>query len=97
MKYFSFLAQYVPVCDRNSPDVNDCLVEAVKKGLAAMKSGIKDLGVPAIDPYHQKELKMEYTNNQVSVYTYIDTIYYCFFTIINTIVKIFVNNCMQCK
>ncbi|KPJ16707.1 Circadian clock-controlled protein [Papilio machaon] len=61
------LAQYVPVCDRNSPDVNDCLIDAVKKGLVAMKNGIKDLGVPAIDPYHQKELKMEYTNNQASI------------------------------
>ncbi|XP_049877911.1 protein takeout-like isoform X2 [Pectinophora gossypiella] len=32
-----------------------------------MAGGIKDLGVPAVDPYHQKELRVEYKNNQIAV------------------------------
>lgn len=59
---------YLKVCDRNSVDVNDCMVEAVQKGLKTMADGIKDLDVPTVDPYHQKELKMEYNNNQVSYF-----------------------------
>ncbi|CAH2050323.1 unnamed protein product, partial [Iphiclides podalirius] len=69
------IGQYLPVCDRNSPEVNECLVEAVRKGLLAMKSGIKDLGVPAIDPFYQKELKLEYNNNQITVKMIVSEIY----------------------
>ncbi|XP_052747342.1 circadian clock-controlled protein daywake isoform X2 [Bicyclus anynana] len=32
-----------------------------------MAAGIKDLGVPPVDPYVQKELRLEYKNNQVKV------------------------------
>lgn len=56
------------VCNRNSPDVNDCLVEAVQSGIAAMAEGIKELGVPSIDPYLQKEQRFDYKNNQVRLY-----------------------------
>ncbi|CAK1601956.1 unnamed protein product [Parnassius mnemosyne] len=69
------IGKYIPVCDRNSPEVNDCLIEAVSKGLDAMANGIKDLGVPAIDPYHQKELKLDYNNNQISAKMSISNIY----------------------
>ncbi|XP_068626665.1 circadian clock-controlled protein daywake-like [Battus philenor] len=69
------IGQYIPVCNRNSPEVNDCLVEAVRKGLVAMKDGIKELGLPPIDPYHQKELKMEYNNNQISAKIVVSDIY----------------------
>ncbi|XP_053612568.1 protein takeout [Plodia interpunctella] len=59
------IEKYLKVCDRNSVDVNDCLVEAVQDGLEALANGIEDLGVPAVDPYHQKELRVEYKNNQI--------------------------------
>lgn len=61
-----FSEKYLKVCDRNSPEVNDCLVDAIQNGLEILSDGIKDLGVPAVDPYHQKELRVEYKNNQVS-------------------------------
>nr|ADD71058.1 odorant-binding protein [Chilo suppressalis] len=53
------------VCDRNSVDVNDCLVDAVQEGLTVMADGIEELDVPPVDPYHQKELRVEYKNNQI--------------------------------
>ncbi|CAH2238204.1 jg11486 [Pararge aegeria aegeria] len=61
------IEKYLKVCARNSPDVNDCLVEAVEYGISVMADGIKDLGVPPVDPYVQKELRLEYKNNQVQV------------------------------
>ncbi|XP_072944040.1 putative beta-carotene-binding protein [Epargyreus clarus] len=69
------IEKYLNVCDRNSPDVNECLVDAVQKGLSDLAGGIKELGVPAIDPYHQKELKMEYKNNQIMAKVIIKDIY----------------------
>ncbi|CAH0766797.1 unnamed protein product [Diatraea saccharalis] len=30
-----------------------------------MADGIEDLDVPAVDPYHQKELRVDYKNNQI--------------------------------
>ncbi|CAH2102604.1 unnamed protein product [Euphydryas editha] len=30
-----------------------------------MAGGIKEIGIPALDPYVQKELKLEYKNNQI--------------------------------
>lgn len=62
---FNIAAKYFKVCDRNAIDVNDCLVEAVQKGIAAMVNGIEELGVPPIDPYLQKDFRIEYKNNQV--------------------------------
>ncbi|CAH0724812.1 unnamed protein product, partial [Brenthis ino] len=56
---------YIKICNRNSPDVNDCLVEAVQDGIAAMAGGIKEIGVPPVDPYFQKEQGFEYKNNQI--------------------------------
>ncbi|KOB78556.1 Odorant binding protein [Operophtera brumata] len=38
------ISKYLKVCDRNSVDVNDCMVEAVQSGIAAMADGILDLG-----------------------------------------------------
>ncbi|XP_050348316.1 uncharacterized protein LOC126772159 [Nymphalis io] len=59
------IEKYLKTCARNSPDVNDCLVDAIQSGITAMAGGIKDIGVPAVDPYHQKEQKFEYKNNQI--------------------------------
>ncbi|KAG6457710.1 hypothetical protein O3G_MSEX010450 [Manduca sexta] len=42
------------------------MVEAVRDGILAMADGIEELRIPPIDPYHQKELKVEYKNNQIS-------------------------------
>lgn len=54
------------ICDRNSPDVNDCLVDAIQEALIKLSdNGLPQLGVPHIDPYFQSEIKIEYKNNQV--------------------------------
>lgn len=45
--------------------MNDCLVDAVQAGIAAMADGINEIEIPSLDPYVQKELKLEYKNNQV--------------------------------
>nr|UDM59899.1 putative odorant binding protein 2 [Corcyra cephalonica] len=60
------IGKYLKVCDRNSDEANDCIAEAVQDGIAAMAGGIEEMGVPSIDPYHQKELRAEYNNNQIS-------------------------------
>lgn len=57
--------KYLKICHPNSPDVNDCLVEAIQSGIAAMANGIQELGVPPIDPYLQKEQRFDYKNNQI--------------------------------
>lgn len=64
---FSFLGKYLKTCERNSPDVNDCLVEAIQNGISAMAGGIKDIGVPSIDPFYQKEVRFDYKNNLVCI------------------------------
>ncbi|XP_045781034.1 circadian clock-controlled protein daywake-like [Maniola jurtina] len=61
------IEKYMKVCARNSPDVNDCLIDAVQYGISVMANGIKDLEVPPVDPYVQKKLLLEYKNNQVQV------------------------------
>ncbi|XP_063826145.1 uncharacterized protein LOC135075656 [Ostrinia nubilalis] len=59
------IEKYLKVCDRDSEDVNDCLIEAVQDGLASVADGIPDLDVPPVDPYNQKDLRLEYKNNQI--------------------------------
>ncbi|XP_041975448.1 putative beta-carotene-binding protein [Aricia agestis] len=59
------IRKYLKVCDRNSPDVSDCLVDAVAEGIQTMSNGIPELGVPGVDPYHQKELRVDYSRNQI--------------------------------
>jgi hypothetical protein len=57
------------VCPINSVDVNDCLVDAIQEGLTVLSKGISEPNIPSIDPYHQKELRLEYKNNQVKYIT----------------------------
>lgn len=45
--------------------MNDCLTDAVQKGIAVMVNGIEELKVPSIDPYYQKDFRFDYQNNQV--------------------------------
>ncbi|CAK1539940.1 unnamed protein product [Leptosia nina] len=59
------IEKYLKICDRNSLEINECLVEAVQKGVKDLAGGSKDLGVPPLDPFLQKDLKMEYNNNQI--------------------------------
>ncbi|CAB3239921.1 unnamed protein product [Arctia plantaginis] len=61
------IQKYLKVCNRNALDANDCMVDAVQKGIAAMIDGIPDLDVPQIDPYLQKYFKLDYNNNQLAV------------------------------
>lgn len=68
---FSILDKYFKTCDRNSPEVNDCLVEAIQEGLVRLSDGLPELDVPPIDPYVQKEIRVEYKNNQVSLWNII--------------------------
>lgn len=59
------IGKYLQICDRNSPDVNDCLVDAIQDGITRLSDGLPELDVPPIDPYVQKEIRVEYKNNQV--------------------------------
>ncbi|CAG9581340.1 unnamed protein product [Danaus chrysippus] len=59
------IGKYLKICERNSPDVNDCLVEAIQNGINTMAGGIKDIGVPAVDPFFQKEIRFDYKNNLI--------------------------------
>ncbi|KAF9421595.1 hypothetical protein HW555_002528 [Spodoptera exigua] len=69
------IKKYLKVCDRNAIDANDCMAEAVRQGIATMINGIEELGVPPIDPYLQKEFRMEYKNNQIAVKLTLKNIY----------------------
>ncbi|KAG7310729.1 hypothetical protein JYU34_003537 [Plutella xylostella] len=68
------IEKYLKTCDRNSPDVNDCLLEAITEGLTLMCDGIPDLGLPPIDPYEQDDIKVEYKRNQISAKMYMKDI-----------------------
>nr|QGN03643.1 putative odorant binding protein 9 [Conopomorpha sinensis] len=57
--------KYLKTCDRTSPEVNECMLEAVVDGLQRLCDGVPELGVPPIDPYHQEEIKVDYKNNQI--------------------------------
>lgn len=48
-------------------DVNDCLVVAIQMGLISMAGGLQEFGVPSLDPNHEKEIRIEYKRNQVSM------------------------------
>lgn len=69
------ITKYLKVCSRNALDVNDCIVDAVQKGIATMINGIPDLDVPPIDPYFQKTYKVDYTNNQIGAKMLMKNIY----------------------
>nr|QCF41932.1 odorant binding protein [Athetis dissimilis] len=69
------IRKYLKVCDRNAIDANDCMVDAVQKGIAVLVDGIEELAVPPIDPYLQKEFRVEYKNNQIVVKLVINNIY----------------------
>ncbi|KAJ8735517.1 hypothetical protein PYW07_007137 [Mythimna separata] len=69
------IKKYLKVCDRNAIDVNDCMADAVQKGIAVMIHGIPELGVPPIDPYLQKEFRVEYKNNQILAKMILKNIY----------------------
>ncbi|XP_063357582.1 uncharacterized protein LOC134647243 [Cydia amplana] len=61
------LGKFLKICDRNAVDVNDCLVEAIQKGIVDMAGGLKDLDVPPLDPNHEKEIRIMYQRNQIFV------------------------------
>ncbi|PZC80154.1 hypothetical protein B5X24_HaOG200968 [Helicoverpa armigera] len=60
------ITKYFKTCNRNAIDVNDCMADAVQKGIAVMINGIDELGIPPIDPYLQKDFRLEYKNNQIA-------------------------------
>ncbi|KAI8438420.1 hypothetical protein MSG28_010948 [Choristoneura fumiferana] len=59
------LGKYLKICSRNAVDVNDCLVVAIQMGLVTMAGGLQELGVPPLDPNHEKEIRIEYKRNQI--------------------------------
>ncbi|XP_026731417.1 uncharacterized protein LOC113496418 [Trichoplusia ni] len=69
------ITKYLKVCDRNAIDVNDCLTDAVQKGIAVMVNGIEELKVPSIDPYYQKDFRFDYQNNQIAAKLVMKNIY----------------------
>lgn len=69
------IGKYLKICKRNSVDLNDCMVDAVRKGIATMIEGIDELGTPPLDPFYQKDLKVEYNANQISAKMEIKNIY----------------------
>ncbi|NP_001036947.1 juvenile hormone binding protein an-0147 precursor [Bombyx mori] len=69
------ISKHLKVCNRNSLDLNDCIVEAVRDGIEKMATGIEELDIPPLDPFFQDELKVEYKNNQIAVKMLIKNIY----------------------
>ncbi|VVD01339.1 unnamed protein product [Leptidea sinapis] len=69
------IEKYLKICERNSLEVNECLVDAVQDALKVMIDGNKDLGVPPLDPFLQKELRVEYNNNQIKAKMVMSDIY----------------------
>lgn len=49
--------------------------DAVKSGISVLSKGIEELEIPALDPYYQKNLKVEYKNNQISAVMILKNIY----------------------
>ncbi|XP_050666302.1 circadian clock-controlled protein daywake-like [Leptidea sinapis] len=69
------IEKYLKICERNSLEVNECLVDAVQDALKVMIDGNKELGVPPLDPFLQKELRVEYNNNQIKAKMVMSDIY----------------------
>lgn len=46
------LADYIKVCKGNDPNLNDCIIKAVYALKPNLITGIPELNVPAIEPFH---------------------------------------------
>nr|ARD05169.1 juvenile hormone binding protein 2 [Antheraea pernyi] len=69
------IEKYLKVCNRNSLELNQCMKGAVQDGIAVLSDGVEEIEIPALDPYYQKELKVEYKNNQILASIILKNIY----------------------
>uniref|UniRef100_A0A8D8LN05 Protein takeout n=1 Tax=Cacopsylla melanoneura TaxID=428564 RepID=A0A8D8LN05_9HEMI len=52
------LSDYTDICRTKDPNLNDCLRKSAQKMFGYMKTGIKELKMPIMDPYVAPELEM---------------------------------------
>lgn len=50
MLYIFHLASHLPRCFRDDPNLNECLVKAAQTVKPLLKNGLKEFGVPSLNP-----------------------------------------------
>lgn len=52
----NFAAEFLHVCRRNDPKINDCIKESVEHLRPYLKSGVPEYAIPSLEPLLLKEL-----------------------------------------
>ncbi|KAI5715540.1 hypothetical protein M8J77_017892 [Diaphorina citri] len=52
------LSDYTDICNTKDPNLNECLKKSAQKMFSYMKTGIKELGMPVMDPYVNPMVEM---------------------------------------
>ncbi|XP_058447268.1 putative beta-carotene-binding protein [Malaya genurostris] len=59
------LPSYMRICNRDDPELGQCIKESLQRLLPELHSGIPSIDFPAIDPYSQESSYYEYKNRQM--------------------------------
>lgn len=64
---FYFLADYIKVCNRKDPDINNCIVDSINKLKPQLFKGIPELNVPPLEPFRLDTLQFSIGDGQKPV------------------------------
>ncbi|XP_065084300.1 putative beta-carotene-binding protein [Ochlerotatus camptorhynchus] len=59
------LPSFMRICNRDDPELGQCLKDSIERLLPELKNGIPSIGFPAIDPFTQDSSYFEYKNQQM--------------------------------
>ncbi|XP_077296347.1 putative beta-carotene-binding protein [Arctopsyche grandis] len=62
------------ICNRDDPELNDCIKDAMQFALKELASGLPELGIQSLDPHVEKEMKIEYKRNQITAKAFLKDI-----------------------
>ncbi|XP_067014589.2 protein takeout [Anabrus simplex] len=61
------LPEFLKICHRDDPNLNDCVMESVEHLKPYLKEGIPELGIPSCEPLHIPEIVINQGRGAVSV------------------------------
>lgn len=62
-----FSADYIKICSRKDPDINNCIIDSIYRLRPYLAKGIPELDVPAIEPFVLPRLQFNIGNGQKPV------------------------------
>ncbi|XP_055598035.1 putative beta-carotene-binding protein [Uranotaenia lowii] len=59
------LPSFMRICNRDDPELGQCLKDSIQRLLPQLHGGIPSIGFPSIDPYTQESNYFEYKNDKI--------------------------------